>query len=98
MRVAHATSEHSPGCGCTPWHLSVAECFKSVHPMGHPISHSTHVGFNSPPICSLKGRELRSIVASLALPLRQSRAVGVAHFSTAVANPSPLVLLAPLRL
>jgi len=46
--------------------------------MGHPISHSTHVGFNSPPICSLNGRELRSIVASLALPLRQSLAVGVA--------------------
>ena len=58
--------------------MPVANGFKSVHPMGHPISHSTHVGFNSPPICSLNGRELRSIVAWLAFPLRQSRAVGVA--------------------
>ena len=62
------------------------------------MSHSTHVGFKLPPICSLNGLELRSIVAALALPLRQSRAVGVAHFSTAVASPSPLVALAPLRL
>jgi len=66
--------------------------------MGHPISHSTQVGFRLPPICSLKGREFLSCVAWLALPLRQSRAVGVAHFITAVASPSPLVALAPLRL
>ena len=42
------------------------------------MSHSTHVGFSEPPICSLSGRELRACVAWLALPLRQSRAVGVA--------------------
>jgi len=59
---------------------------------------STHIGFRLPPICSLNGRELRSIVAWLAFPDRQSLAVGVAHFSTAVARPSPLVGLAPLRL
>ena len=26
----------------------VSEGFKSVHPAGNPISHSTHVGFSSP--------------------------------------------------
>ena len=54
--------------------------FKSVQFAGHPISSSTHVGFRLPPICSLNGLELRSIVASLALPDFQSRAIGVAHF------------------
>jgi hypothetical protein len=29
--------------------LSVTNGFKSVHPSGHPISHSTHIGFNFPP-------------------------------------------------
>lgn len=69
--------------------------------MGHPINHSTHCGFSSPPICSLKGREFFPRVASLTLPLRQSRAIGVAkrsRFATAVARPSPLLALAPLRL
>jgi hypothetical protein len=47
------------------------------------MSHSTHVGFKLPPICSLNGRALRSIVAALALPLLQSRAVGVAKRRTA---------------
>jgi hypothetical protein len=41
---------------------------------------------------------LRAIVAALALPLRQSRAVGVAKRCTAVASPSPLFGLHPLRL
>ena len=62
------------------------------------MSHSTHVGFRLPPICSLKGLEFRSCVAWLALPDRQSLAVGVAHLSTAVASPSPLFGLTPLRL
>lgn len=31
------------------WHLSVADTAQSVHPSGHPISHSTHVGFSAPP-------------------------------------------------
>jgi hypothetical protein len=61
------------------------------------MSHSTHVGFKLPSICSDKGLLLRSIVAWLALPLFQSLAVGVASF-TAVARPSPLFGLAPLRL
>jgi hypothetical protein len=54
--------------------------------IGQFINHSTQSGFRLPPICSLNGRELRSIVASLALPDFQSRAVGVAHFITAVAS------------
>ena len=31
-------------------HLSVTECPESVHPRGHPMSHSTHVGFSEPPV------------------------------------------------
>ena len=91
------------------------------------MSHSTHVGFRLPPICSLKGLEFFSAVAWLVLPLLQSRdsgvanltastswvcllgaglpllprlslAIGVGHFCTAVASPSPLLALAPLRL
>ncbi len=93
-----AIGKRSPCGSGAQRNLSVANGFKSVHPSGHPISHSTHIGFRLPPICSLNGRELRSIVAWLAFPDRQSLAVGVAHFSTAVARPSPLVGLAPLRL
>jgi len=52
------------------------------------MSHSTHVGFSCPPICSLNGREFRSIVSRLALPLFQSRAVGVANAATFTAWPS----------
>ena len=66
--------------------------------MGQPINQATHVGFKLPPICSDSGLLLRSIVASLAFPDFQSLAVGVANAFTAVANPSPLVALAPLRL
>lgn len=42
---------------------------------------STHGGFRLPPICSLSGRLFRSMVACLALPDFQSRAVGVANIS-----------------
>jgi hypothetical protein len=30
----------------------VAEGSKSVHPLGNPMSHSTHVGFSCPPMAS----------------------------------------------
>jgi hypothetical protein len=30
--------------------LAVADAPQSVHPSGHPMSHSTHVGFSCPPI------------------------------------------------
>jgi hypothetical protein len=44
---------------------------------------------------SFRGREFLFIVSALALPLRQSRAVGVGQILTAVASPSPLSALAP---
>jgi hypothetical protein len=79
--------------------LSVSNRLKSVHPGGHPMSHSTHGGFSVPPTTSLSGRLLRAIVSGLALPLFQSRAVGVGtRCTTHVASPSPLFGLAPLRL
>jgi hypothetical protein len=31
-------------------YYGVSESSKSVHPAGNPMSHSTHVGFNLPPI------------------------------------------------
>ena len=43
------------------------------------MSHSTHVGFNEPPICSDRGREFLANVSGLAFPDRQSRDVGVAN-------------------
>jgi hypothetical protein len=45
------------------------------------MSHSTHVGFRLPPICSLKGLEFFSAVAWLVLPLRQSLDSGVANLT-----------------
>jgi hypothetical protein len=30
------------------WDYGVTEGFKSVHPVGNPISHSTHGGFKGP--------------------------------------------------
>src|SRR5699024_5152926 len=31
------------------WDYGVSKAFKSVHPRGNPMSHSTHVGFSWPP-------------------------------------------------
>ena len=56
---------------------------------GKFISQQTHTGLRLPPICSDSGREFRSIVAWLALPDFQSRAVGVGHIATAVLKFSP---------
>ena len=37
-------------CACShAWNLSIPNGFKSVHPIGHPISHSVHSGFIFPP-------------------------------------------------
>ena len=59
------------------------------------MSCSTHAGFRRPgctaPTCSLKGRELRASVSSLAAPLFQSRAVGVALWFTSPARTFPCV-------
>jgi hypothetical protein len=48
-QAAGCSSEHIPCECCHCWNLSVAEAAQSVHPSGHPISHSTHVGFSAPP-------------------------------------------------
>ena len=40
--------QQPPGQGGTVGHLSVANAFKSVQPMGHPMSHSTQFGFSCP--------------------------------------------------
>ena len=40
--------QDAPRQRCALWHLSVANGSKSVHPIGHPISHSTQSGFNFP--------------------------------------------------
>jgi hypothetical protein len=45
-------------------HYAISEGSKSVHPMGNPISHSTHVGFNSPPFAA------RTATARLVMVLR----------------------------
>ena len=62
-------------CKCSHcWNLAVSNGFKSVHPRGHPISHSTHTGFMCPPTrLSLSC----SIMASgrFACPLATLRAV-----------------------
>lgn len=83
MRVHHATSEHPPsGCG-TQRHLSVANGFKSVHPSFHPISHSTHVGFNFPPTWSANPTwgsvGLRPVSFTTVLFGSTSIALGVRH-------------------
>jgi hypothetical protein len=39
----------------------VSEAFKTVHPLGYPISHSTHVGFREPPTSAFRGFVFLSI-------------------------------------
>ena len=48
----YSSAECSPCEFCHCWNLSVANGSKSVHPMGHPMSHSTQVGFSCPPTCA----------------------------------------------
>ena len=63
---------------------------QSVHPIGNPISHSTHVGFRAPPApdvtVSFNGREFRVIVSRLAFEDFQSRDVGVGHRPSATST------------
>ena len=40
------------------WHYGVSESFKTVHPRGYPMSHSTHVGFRAPLTPRLSRRDL----------------------------------------
>lgn len=58
--VAGLAAQHLP---CEADHcrnLSIAETAQSVHPSGHPMSHSTHGGFNGPPTWLLNGGVFRS--------------------------------------
>ena len=53
------------------------------------MSHSTHVGFNCPPIWSFRFFDLSGLVYLSCWPVRKSRACGVANFSSsATAHPS----------
>ena len=52
--------QNPPCLRCALRHLSVANGFKSVHPSGHPISHSTHVGFSCPPSLAITAWSNRS--------------------------------------
>src|SRR5262249_23658132 len=53
----------------------VSEAAQSVHPVGYPSSHSTHVGFSCPPACS--GSCGVCPLGERPRPERQSRAAGV---------------------
>src|SRR5210317_652254 len=71
------------------WDDAVAEGFKAVHPVGNPMSHSTHVGFNAPvvvfsiwPTTTVNGSVPVALGARCApLIVRQSRATGVGHIA-----------------
>jgi hypothetical protein len=86
--------------------LSVSKGFNAVSPIGHPINHSTHSGFNWPPSEAITAWSILSF-SRLFPDLRVSAAGddpllalahGVGHIFTAGASPSPLLLLNPLRL
>src|SRR5579885_2374040 len=72
-------------------HDCVAEAFKSVHPSGYPMSHSTHIGFNCPPIWSgsvgVESPWVRSRQLFAHVPF-QSREVGLRN-STSVTSSRP---------
>ncbi len=41
------SAEQKPECSCRhSRYLPIAEGFNAVHSSGHPMSHSTHVGFS----------------------------------------------------
>ena len=39
----------------------VSKSSKAVHPVGYPMSHSTHSGFREPPTTAFSGRLFRSL-------------------------------------
>jgi len=61
-------------------HLAIAEASKSVHPMGHPMSQATQLGFRLPPTWAFSGRLFRSIW------FEASWVVGVGHILAIVAR------------
>ena len=55
IRVSRwVSTQHAPCERSHCWNLSVSKGSQSVHPMGHPISHSTHNGFSVPPTCCVR--------------------------------------------
>jgi hypothetical protein len=75
--------------------LSVSNGFKSVHPSGRPISHSTHVGFNCPPSLAIpawsnlsedRSAPLLRVSEAGLLPLL-IEATGVGHDFAAAGSP-----------
>jgi hypothetical protein len=40
--------DHPPDEFGDLWDYGVSESSQSLHPMGNPMSHSTHIGFNCP--------------------------------------------------
>jgi hypothetical protein len=92
--VIEATSEPPQRPPCETHHrrnLSVPEAPQLVHPSGHPISHSTHLGFSPPPATAFSGGVFRSICEGPPL-LLASCAVGVGKIATAVAREIPVPL------
>ena len=69
----------------------VAQSSKAVHPMGYPISHSTHIGLNVPPTATGSGVPPGWAFAPLVTHLIDfaSLAVGVGHSFTAPARVHP---------
>ncbi len=72
------------------WYLSIAKGSKSVHPIGQPISHSTHCGFNFPPTWAASVGVLR-LLSLGALVSFALCAVGVGHLVGN--NPEPVSLV-----
>lgn len=71
-------------CSCRhERNLSVSNGFDSVHPIGHPMSHSTQSGFRGPPVWAFSGRLFLLICADPPL-FAASCVVGVAHLSRAL--------------
>jgi hypothetical protein len=60
--------------------LSVSKGAQSVHPTGHPISHSTHVGFSFPPTDAASVGVFR-VASDGALSSFALCAVGVGHIA-----------------
>ena len=93
---------HAEGLPCEFHHsrnLAVADAAQSVHPTGHPISHSTQFGFSCPPIWSFRFRVFSGLSHRLFCPVRKSRDCGVANFTAsarAVVIGLPDVLLCGL--
>ena len=76
--------QDSPGGSGAQGDLSISNGFKSVHPSGHPINHSTHTGFRCPPtivlsICATTPKPGDFLFPDLS-PSFQSLACGVGNF------------------